>query len=57
MSYETRISVVILATMFSGYCIGYVGAYTKFKRRLERAERRLDAINRWNGAYDRGDWF
>jgi len=58
MSYETRVTVVLLATMFSAYCGGYLACYTKYQSRMKEAQKRADAAYRryWNG-YDNGDWF
>lgn len=51
MSYETRVTFVLLAMLATGWAFGYVQCYTKYQTRMKDAQRRADAAYRryWNG--------
>ena len=57
MSYETRVTVVLLAMLLTGWGIGYLQAYVKQQNRLRDAQKRADEAYRryWNN--DERDWF
>ena len=57
MSYETRVTFVLLAMLVTGWAFGYLQAYTKHQNRLRDAQKRADEAYRryWNN--DERDWF
>ena len=57
MSYEARVTFVMVAMIFTGWAFGYMQCYTKHQARMKDAQRRAEAAYKryWNG-YDNGDW-
>ena len=51
MSYDTRVTVVLLAMLVTGWAFGYAQAYTKYQHRMKDAQERAEAAYRryWNG--------